>query len=118
MQTLHRRKRAWKLSEQLFRTLWSDNLYKLNTASPAAETRGVVESLVKWSLNECNNEKVYKFVKPFLTTWKSPLDLSGRTPAIERSYGEITCYCAYLLCLMTLVKDRNSEECGTDEEYR
>ena len=96
-----------------------DDLYKLNPASPAAEARRVVESLVKWNLNECNNEKVYKFVKPFLTTWKSPLlDLSERTPAIERSYGEITCYCAHLLCLMTLVKDRNSEECGTDEEYR
>ena len=75
-----------------------DELYKLNPSSPAAEARRVVESLVKWSLNECNNEKVYKFVKPFLTTWKSPLlDLSERTPAIERSYGEITCYCAHLL---------------------
>ena len=95
MQTLHRRKRTWKLSEQLFRTLWmmTGDLYKLNPASPAAEARRVVESLVKWSLNECNNEKVYKFVKPFLTTWKSPLlDLSERTPAIERGYGEITCY--------------------------
>ena len=49
-----------------------DDLYKLNPASPAAEARRIVESLVKWNLNECNNEKVYKFVKPFLTTWKSP----------------------------------------------
>ena len=78
MQTLHQRKCAWKLSEQLFRqNIVDDDLYKLNPASPAAEARRVVESLVKWSLNECNNEKVYKFAKPFLITWKSPLlDLS------------------------------------------
>ena len=44
-----------------------NDLYKLNPASPAAEARRVAESLVKWSLNECNNEKVYKFVKPFMT---------------------------------------------------
>ena len=62
-------------------------------------------------------KKYANLVKLFLTSWKSPLlDLSERTPAIESSYGEFTCYCAHLLCLMTLVKDRNSEECGTDEE--
>ena len=48
-----------------------DDLHKLNPASPAAEARRVPGSLVKWSLNGCNN--VYKFLKPFLTTWKSSL---------------------------------------------
>ena len=45
-----------------------DDLPKLNPASPAVEARRVPESLVKWSLNGCNNKKVYKFLKPFLTT--------------------------------------------------
>ena len=40
-----------------------DDSYKLNPASPAAEARRVAESLLKWSLNECNNEKVHEFVK-------------------------------------------------------
>ena len=33
----------------------------MDPASPAAEARRVVESLVKGSLKECNNEKVRKF---------------------------------------------------------
>ena len=48
-------------------------------------------------------KKYANLVKLFLTSWKSPLlDLSERTPAIESSYVEFTCYCAHLLCLMTL----------------
>ena len=49
-----------------------DYLHKLDPASPDAEARRVAESLVKWSLNKCN-EKIHKFIKPFLTNWKNPL---------------------------------------------
>ena len=35
------------------------DLYKLNPALPTAEARRVAESLVKWNLNERNNEKVH-----------------------------------------------------------
>ena len=49
-----------------------DHLYKLDPASPDAEARMVAESLVKWSLNECNNEK-YTNLLNLLTNWKSLL---------------------------------------------
>ena len=50
-----------------------DDSYKLNPASPAAEARRVAESLLKWSLNEGNNEKVRKFVKSLFDQLENPI---------------------------------------------
>ena len=182
-----------------------DDSYKLNPASPAAEARRVAESLLKWSLNEHNNEKVHKFVKtlfdqlekPIIASvkkscnreklWKnyfllrsskefvnlwieflkhadlepSPIFYQRLTDIVFRKViqdhfifsncsgtdvvapishqeGSALRYAAgyvcrhlrkkiehgshelkeeLILCLMALVKDRNSEECGTDEEW-
>lgn len=52
---------------EVFRTaiqnILDDDSYKLNPVSPAAEARRVAESLLEWSLNEHNNEKVHELVK-------------------------------------------------------
>ena len=62
-----------KVIRAAVQNILDDDSYKINPASPAAEARRVAESLVKWSLNECNSKKVYKFVK---RNWISPfLDL-------------------------------------------
>ena len=181
-----------------------DDLYKLNPASPAAEARSVAESLLKWSLNEGNKEKMHEFVrflfnqleKPFIASvkkscnreklWRnyfllrssqefvklwteflkyadlvpSPFFYQRLTDIVFREMiqdhfifsncadtdvmtpvsqeGSALRYAAgyvcrhlrkklereshelkeeLILCLMALVKDRNSEECGTDEEW-
>lgn len=50
-----------------------DESYKLNPVSPAAEARKVAESLLKWSLNEHNNEKVNKFVQGLFEELEKPI---------------------------------------------
>lgn len=50
-----------------------DESYKLNPISPAAEARKVAESLLKWSLNEHNNEKVNKFVQGLFEELEKPI---------------------------------------------
>ena len=51
-----------KVFRAVIHNILEDESYKLNPISPAAEARKVAESLLKWSLNEHNNEKVNKFV--------------------------------------------------------
>ena len=62
---------------EVFRTaiqnILDDDSYKLNPASPAAEARRIAESLLKWSLNERNNEKVHEFVKTLFDQLDKPI---------------------------------------------